>query len=109
MALAATQARLGAACPVVVWSRQDYRCIPGSAIRRQDLSPGGYQINSDFRFEALVSSFLSDSILDADDLKSALLQTHIIYLGANYKVTSVAIRPSGLQILCECHSLDQNA
>lgn len=103
------QARLDGACPVITWGNVDYAIIPGSAIRRKDLSPGGFQLNADLRFDALVSTFSSASVADATSLKSKLLRTPIQYLGDDYQVSSVAILPGGLQITVECVSLVQKA
>lgn len=106
---AATQTRLGDTCPVITWSNKNYPIIPGSATRRKDLATGGFQLNADFRFEALVSSFLSATIPDAETLHSALLQTFIGYLGDEYKVIAVLVHAGGQQIAVECNSASQGS
>lgn len=103
------QDRLGDACPVIRWNGNDYRIIPDSASRRADLAPGGFQLNADLVFEALTETFLGGSIADATALKTAILQRKISYLGDDYKVDDVRIRPGGLQVRLECSSLGQNA
>lgn len=103
------QDRLSDSCPTIRWNGQDYRIVPDSASRRSDLAPGGFQLNADLQFEALTETFLSDSITDAAALKNAILQRKITYLGDDYKVDDVRIRPGGLQIRFECSSLGQNA
>jgi hypothetical protein len=107
--LAAAKARLGDDCPVVTWGGRDYPVIPGSAARRQDLAAGGFQLNADFHFEALVSDWLTNAIPDVKQLKGRLLQTPVGYLGSDYKPISVTIRPGGLQMLVDCNSTGQNA
>jgi hypothetical protein len=105
----AFQDRLGDACPVIAWARKEYKIIPNTALRRQDLNSGGMQLNADLRFEVLVETFQSDTITDAASLKDALLQTEIGYLGDAYKVEQVGIRPGELHVVVDCNSLYQNA
>jgi hypothetical protein len=105
---AAIQNRLGADCPVVTWDDLDFKVIPGSTRRRRDLGPGGFNLNSDFQFEALVSTFANGlTITDAHTLKDQLLQTRLGYLGDEYKPIAVTVRPGGLHVLVECNSLSQ--
>lgn len=103
------QRELGDDCPVITWARRDYKILPGSAVRRQDLAPGGFQLNADLRFVALVETFLSSSIANADDLQDAMQNTVFTYLGQNYKATSVSIAMGGLQVTVEANSAVQNA
>jgi hypothetical protein len=103
--VAATQARLGSTCPSVSWQGVPRPIIPGSAMRRMDLAVGGFQMNADLRFDALVSRFGTD----ATGVKNVLLQTPLSYLGDTYKVEGVTILPGGLQISVECNSIFQRA
>jgi len=105
-ALGWLQGRLGSACPVVTWAGVDYEIIPDSAARRQDLVAGGCDLNADLQFEVLISTF---GYTDPQAFKGALLQRAIQYLGDDYKVQAVNIRPGGLQALIEANSLTQNA
>jgi hypothetical protein len=108
--MASLQSRLGADCPTVTWNNQVYQIIPGSTMRRADLAPGGFQMNADLRFEALVSTFANGgTITDATSLKNTLLSTPVAYQGDVYKVDAVGIRPGGLQVIVECKSIVQNA
>lgn len=115
LALATMQRVLGPDCPVVGWNdKPDWQIIPGSAKRRQDLADGGFQLNADFLFEALVSTFAgaltaAGPVVTATDLKGALLNTAIVYLGDKYKAVAVHIRPGGLQVGVHCNGFDQGA
>lgn len=118
-AFGTVQDRMGDDCPVISWADQDFKVIPGSAIRRKDLNSGGFALNADFVFEVLVSAFLNQTfvamngststITTARDLKSALLQKPIGYLGDTYKADSVEILPGGFQLSVECNALNQNS
>jgi hypothetical protein len=101
------QMSLGAGCPSITWNGQSYPLIPSSAIRRKDLDVGGFQLNADFRFNALVSTFGVN--YSAQTLKDAMLQKTIIYLGDTYKVDSITLLPGGYQITADCSSINQNA
>lgn len=103
------QTRLADSCPVVTWGNEDYIAIPSTAIRRGDLSQGGIQLNADLKFEALVAQFLTDTIKNAGDLRTAMLLTRISYLGDTYKIDSVHIRPGGFQVGVECTAEGQKA
>ena len=94
-------------CPTVNWNGQDRRIVPGSALRKRDLSAGGFHLDADLLFEALFADF-SDG-LTTDQLKTRLLQTPLTYLSDTYKAVSVKIRPGGLQIRVEANSLAQKA
>lgn len=107
--MAKVEAMLGDALPVFQWRNQNWNIIPGSATRRKDLDGGGFSLNADFRFNALVSQFISSTIPDATALKAKLLQTNIGYLGDGYRVTDVAILPGGYQITVDAASDVQNA
>jgi len=104
--MAAMEARLADELPVIAWNGQNYPLIPGTAQRRQDLVAGGFDLNADLKWNALVSSF---GAMDATALKAAMLQTQIAYLGDNYKVMAIGILPGGLIISAECNSLTQGA
>jgi len=106
-AMQALQSSLGAGCPVVSWNGGTYSIVPSSAIRRKDLASGGFQLNADLRFNALVSVF--GSAYSATTLKNALLQTKIVYLDDSYKVTGVTTSPGGYQVTVDCDSLNQNS
>ena len=109
-AMQQVQDRLAGDCPVISWNGDDYKLIPGSASRRADLAPGGFQLNADFQCDALVATFIDgDTVTDAESLKDALLQRRIAYQGDFYKVDSVRILPGALQVRIECSSLGQNA
>ncbi len=103
------QTRMGDSCPEFEWDDQTWKIIPGTAIRRADLSEGGIQLNADLRFEALVAQFLDDEIQNVTDLEEAFRNTPIGYLGQNYKVKSVGVRPGGLSVVVECNGADQGA
>ena len=103
-ALKSVQTRLGPS--VVTWDGDDLPIVPGTATRRKDLGAGGFSLNADMRFEALASCWGYD---DASNLKTDMLQTVVVYLGDNYKVESVGIRPGALQIVVECNSVGQDA
>ncbi len=103
--LAAMQSRMADTCPTVGWHGTECPIIPGTAMRRRDLVAGGFDLNSDFRFQALVSTFGSD----ASTAKTAMLQTVVRYLGDDYKIVSVNIQAGGLTLSVECNSLFQSA
>jgi len=105
-ALASTQTRLGNTLPTITWAGKVWPIVPGSAQRRQDLASGGFQLNADFVFEALVSTFGPQN---ATALKASMLQTPITYLGGDYKAIQVSIKPGGQVIRVECNSAIQNA
>jgi hypothetical protein len=108
-ALADFQARQGDDCPYFLWGGKKCQAIPGTAQRRADLSPGGFQLNADLQFECLVAPMLTPAVSEVSALKSALLTTTIKYLEDAYKVDAVGIRMGGLVIRIECSSIDQNA
>lgn len=101
------EAELAEACPVFGWNgRNDWKILPGSAMRRKDLAPGGFQLNADLRFTCLVAQFG----LSATDQSDKMLQNGAVtYLGDLYKVEAVFIAPGGLQMHVECNSLNQSA
>lgn len=101
------QARQAGSCPFITWGQDNVAVIPGSAQRRAVLSEGGFQLNADFAFEALVSSF--PGYADAKLLKDDLHNQSIGYLGDSYKVDAVVIRPGGLQVQVQCTAISQNA
>jgi len=104
------QARLGKDCPMVSWNDKEWRVIPGSALRKSELGAGGYSLDADFVFEALVETFVgTEGITDAKSLKDALLRTPIGYLDDEYQVATVRIRPGGFQVMMECTALNQRA
>ena len=108
--LAALQGRLDDSCPVFSWQGKDWKIVPGSALRRADLGGGGFSLNADLRFSALVQQFIDDGgYEDVNDFQTAFQQEVIGYLGAGYKVDSVSIMPGGLQVLVNCNSSSQNA
>ena len=107
--MATQQAMMVDSLPSFRWRNRDWQIVPGSATRRKDLDGGGFSLNADFRFNALVAQFLSDAIPDASALKAKLLQTGIGYLGDGYRVTDVAILPGGYQITVDAASDVQNA
>jgi hypothetical protein len=114
--LGAVQARLAGDCPVVTWAGKEWLVVPGSAVRRKDLDDGGggFQLNADFRFEALVGQFLTapgatPEVLDATGLEQAMLQTEIGYLGESYKAVAMHVGPGALVVRVDCNSLGQGA
>jgi hypothetical protein len=109
-AMQAVQNRLGDDCPTITWNGVAYKLIPGSAVRRMDLGPGGFRLNADFMADALASTFADgQTITNSATLKAAMLQTPIGYLGDDYKVEAVHISPGGLQVRIEANSLTQGA
>jgi len=108
-ALAGLQARLATQCPSISWNGRDVPIIPGSAMRRADLSAGGFQLNADFRFAAHVADFGAEYEGQPSQLKSDLLQSALAYLGDNYKADAVTLHPGGLIVTVDCNSLVQNA
>lgn len=97
----------GAASPSFTWiGVGDFPIIPGSALRKEELDAGGFKPVADLRFEILLQPFIGQAvrspepinILTAEDLQKALQQNPITYLGAQYKVDSVEIRPGALQL-----------
>ena len=63
-------------------------------------------MNAYLVFTALVATWGQAS---AQAMKTALLQTTVVYLGDSYKAISVHIQPGGLQLPVECNSLNQRA
>ena len=111
VSLARLQVRLGDACPVVQWADLDFKVVPGSVLRRAELGGGGMTLDADFVFEALVETWRErrPEITDAKAMKDALLRTPIGYLGDEYQVATVKIRPGGLEVQVECVALGQRA
>ena len=105
--IASFQATMGTECPLVTILGKDVSVIPGTAMLRKDLSPGGFQMNADFVFTVLVASFGPGS--NAVDIKNKTLQRQISYLGDAYKVASVSILAGGFQLHFEANSINQNA
>jgi hypothetical protein len=96
---------MGTDCPTFTKNNIVYQIIPGSAVRRKDLVIGGFQIDADLAFTALLAQFN----LTASAFKDAFLQNPITYLGDKYKIDSVTILPGGLQVHVLANSLSQNA
>lgn len=94
------EAELGESCPTFNWDESDWKILPGSAIRRGDLTPGGFQLNADLGFTALVAQFGTTAQAQSD----AMLNTRMTYLGQGYTVKAVFIAPGGLQLHVECNS-----
>jgi hypothetical protein len=105
--LAAVQTEQGASCPAITWQGNNYPILPGSARQKNDLTPGGFSMDSDFVFMALVSAF--GAAQTAEGLKAALLNTEVDYLGHAYKVHTVHAAPGGLQLHIEADDLNQGA
>lgn len=107
--MAQVQSRLADDCPSITWNGESYLLIPGSVRREQDLVSGGFTNRATLSCEALVSTFISDTIEDATALETAMLRTPIGYLGKVYQVEAVHISPGGLQARIEATALEQGA
>ena len=108
-AMGMVQDRLADDCPTIKWNAQTYKLIPGSVRREQDLASGGFTNRATLSCEALVSSFLCDTIADGTALEKAMLRTAITYLGCDYQVEAVHISPGGLQARIEAAAIEQGA
>ena len=104
-AMAQFQQILGTDCPVFVWNGQQYQMIPNSANTKKPLGYGGFAVNADLHFRALVAQFGQTAV----DLKNALLDTTFIYLGETYNITGVDIHQTGLEISVDADALNENA
>ena len=108
-AMGMVQSRLADDCPTIAWNSQTYKLIPGSVRREQDLASGGFTNRATLSCEALVSTFLSDTIADSTALEAALQRTPIGYLGRQYQVEAIHISPGGLQARIEATAIEQGA
>lgn len=111
--IAAVQTEQGNACPQITWGGVNYLLLPGTAMRQKELAMGGFNLNADFVFTALVSTFLNATangavVTDAGSLKSAFLQSPFTYLGDIYKGVNVWLLAGGLQIHVEANSISQD-
>jgi hypothetical protein len=105
-ALAGTGNRLADSCPLVNWDSGDRRVIPGTLQRRKDLVSGGFELNSDLRFEMLLSDW---GYSDGNEFRKDALQTPLTYDGDTFKVQDVGIRPGGFHVVVDCNYIGQNA
>lgn len=99
--------KLGDSCQTFTWANvSTWKIIPGSVFMNQDLGVGGFSQRYSLRFWALVAQFSNNSI---NDLKNALENTAMAYLGEDYQIKSVTIAPSALHIIIEASALNQGA
>lgn len=100
---------MGDDCPAFTWGGNDYSILPGTAKTRKDLTVGGFSLDFDLQFVALVSPFVAGAITGATTLRDAMLETEMQYLSDNYKIVSVDIVAGGQQVRIGANSLSQGA
>jgi len=99
------QDRLGGACPQFIWPAssdpmQIWLALPGGAKLRKENGQGGLSFDADLSITCLVAQFGTD----ADTQREAMLNTHLQYLGRNYRIDAVVIAPGALQLRLLCMS-----
>lgn len=100
---------LGSDCPVITWNGADRKVLPGTAVRRKDLSDGGYSLNADFSCNVLVSQLVDATYTTAKAVCDVMGQTPLTYLGDDYKIISVSRSAGDLFFTVQANSLNQGA
>ena len=102
--IAAFQAYLGAACPVITWGvagqAQTIKVLPGSVVRRKDLGPGGFKLEADLQFTALAAD-----VQDAGPTLKSLIQ----YDGETYEVQAIHKLSGDTVWRYQCDAADEGA
>lgn len=108
--LSQIQAILGKDCPVLVWGDVNYPVVPGSAAMKHDLTVGGQSRIYDLEIQGvLVKPFLTEALTTPQQVKDAMLETFMQYLGDAYKCIDVTILTGGLQLTLGLNSADEGA
>ena len=121
-ALGKFQAKQGDSCSTFLWNGgnpilfdgtdSSWIISPNTAKTGDKLDTGGFRLEYDLRFSALAAQFYAQfpqptppSPTTPDQLKAAMFDTPMGYLGALYKITKVEIAPGGLVLTIDANAL----
>ena len=99
----------GTTCPQFQWNSQTFNISPSSIVTKQPLVAGGWNQDFDLKFSFLTYQITNATAQTTEQLRAQMLNTPMVYLGANYKIEKITIAPNGLVFVIEANALDQNA